>query len=179
MSLVFSLYSHLPHCYHMSLVFSLYILPVEPSSSLLSYVISLLPVQPSSALLSCHWSSPCTAIFRPVIMSLVFSLYSHLRPCRSLYLMDTIPLLRLLATAFSEKCYQTELNAWNWIEQRKLRKRQRDCNAARGRFVNSQATEQVSLLAVALQRSFLVSSCSNAPRESLASLDGKKGWWSC
>jgi hypothetical protein len=36
------------------------------------------------------------------------------------------------ATAISENCYQTDLSMWNWSEQRKLRKWQRDCNATSG-----------------------------------------------
>jgi hypothetical protein len=39
-------------------------------------------------------------------------------------------------TAISENCYQTELNTWSWIEQRKLRKWQRDCKATCGRLRN-------------------------------------------
>jgi hypothetical protein len=38
------------------------------------------------------------------------------------------------ATAISEKCYQTELNTWNWTEQCKLWKRQRDGNAIVSQF---------------------------------------------
>jgi hypothetical protein len=67
-------------------------------------------------------------------------------------------------TAISENCYQTELNTWNCMEQRKLRKRQR----------NSQATEQASLLTVALPRSFLVSAVLTCFCDSFASLDGTR-----
>jgi hypothetical protein len=59
------------------------------------------------------------------------------------------------ANANSENCYQTEFNTWNWLEKRKLRKRQRD--SRKTEKPNSRATEQASLLTVALPLSFLVS----------------------
>jgi hypothetical protein len=63
------------------------------------------------------------------------------------------------ATAISENCYQIDLNTWNWIEQRKLRKRQR--NSRKTEKLNFPATEQASLFTVALSRSFRLSAVSN------------------
>jgi hypothetical protein len=74
---------------------------------------------------------------------------------------------RKLVTAFSENCYQPELNTWNWMEQRNSRKTEK---------LNSQATGQASVPTVMLPNSFLVSAVPTYFCDSLASVDGTKGW---
>jgi hypothetical protein len=52
-------------------------------------------------------------------------------------------------------------------------------NSWKTKILNSQVTEQASVLTVAMQHSFLVPADLTCFCDSFASSDGMKGWWSC
>jgi hypothetical protein len=69
-----------------------------------------------------------------------------------------------------------ELNGATQIEETATRLQR---NLWKTKRVNSQATEQASLLTVALQSTFVVFAVLTCFCVSFSSLDGTKGWWSC